>query len=64
MYDHPVFVGLQFLINKNIVLNTFDIVANVGSYIDYFLFGKGVWTSLGKVLIAFGYFIIILYIFV
>lgn len=49
MYDHPVFVGMQFQINESIVLNAFDIVANIGSYVDYFLFGKGVWTSLGKV---------------
>lgn len=50
MYDHPIFVGVQFTINKPEVINPYEVVGNINSYIDYFIYGKGIWTSIGKYL--------------
>lgn len=50
MYDHPIFVGMQFTINKNEVIDPYEVVGNINSYIDYFGSGQGLWTSIGKYL--------------
>lgn len=48
MYDHPIFVGVQYHLNKFAGIDQLQAMLNPFSYTDYFLFGKGIWTSIGK----------------
>lgn len=49
MYDHPIFVGVQFLLNdSSAVISAVEGFVNIANWIDYFIFGKGLWTSIGK----------------